>query len=211
MKIINVWASHVGNINRLSNWEIAKDTDEDVVENVHYVPNDYTIVVGGKTYNTADMLETALRSYLLLRGWDGNETEKNGFGNIPQVSPVSMSADLPETHNSYFGNYPYAEPSNGGYLRKIDGEKEIFHKVEIRILDNWAQRSVNWAMTHDKVITNLCGYPRDPITNYGGCFSSGRALLTYAFFFKYMLDNNLDKGTEVAADVIIRSELLGNE
>ena len=211
VKIINVWASHVGNINRLSNWEIAKDTDEDVVENVHYVPNDYTIVVGGKTYNTADMLETALRSYLLLRGWDGNETEKNGFGNIPKYNPVTMSAEVPETHNYYFGNYPYAEPSNGGYLCKVDGDKEIYRQVEVRILDNWAQRSVNFQ--HGQAITNMCTYPRADhnITDYKGCFSAMRALITYAHFFKYMLDNNLERADGIADSQIIRSELFGVE
>ena len=210
VKIINVWASHVGNINRLSNWEIAKDTDEDVVENVHYVPNDYTIVVGGKTYNTADMLETALRSYLLLRGWDGNETEKNGFGNIPKYNPVTMSATVPNTHGYTWGK-PLIESSNGGPLVKLEGEKEIHCQVDPVILDNWAQRSVNFQ--HGKDITNFCTYPRADhnITNYKGCFSSGRALLTYAYFFKYMLDNNLEKADGIAADVVIRSELFGNE
>ena len=210
VKIINVWASHVGNINRLSNWEIAKDTDEDVVENVHYVPNDYTIVVGGKTYTTADMLETALRSYLLLRGWDGNETEKNGFGNIPKYNPVTMSATVPNTHEYTWGK-PLIESSNGGPLVKLEGEKEIHCQVDPVILDNWAQRSVNFQ--HGKDITNFCTYPRADhnITNYKGCFSSGRALLTYAYFFKYMLDNNLEKADGIAADVVIRSELFGNE
>jgi hypothetical protein len=38
-----------------------------------------------------------------------------------------------------------------------------------------------------------------------------RALITYAFFFKYMLDNNLDKADGISADVIIRSELTGKD
>ena len=198
-----------------SDTESIDAASQTLVENAHYVPMATTITVGGKTYNTADMLELALRSYLLLRGYDGNETEKNGFGNIPQVSPVSMSADLPETHKYYYGNYPYAEPSNGGYLRKLDGEKEIFHKVEIRILDNWAQRSLNWAFTNDMVITNFCTYPRADhnITDYKGCFSAMRALITYAHFFKYMLDNNLEKASvsDLGANVEIRSELFGVE
>ena len=206
--IIDVWSQNVGKINRLSNWELAKDTDEDVVENVHYVPNDYTILVGGKTYNIADMLETAVRSYLLLRGWDGNETEKNGYGNIPAATPIDMNAIVPNTHDYSFGS-PLIESSNGGYLVKIEGEKEIHCQVDPLILDNWAQRSVNF--NHGKNITNFCTYPRDPITNYSGCFSSGRALLTYAYFFKYMLDNNLDKADGIPGDTPIHSELFGNE
>lgn len=208
--IIDVWSQNVGKINRLSNWELAKDTDEDVVENVHYVPNDYTILVGGKTYNIADMLETALRSYLLLRGWDGNETELNGFGKIPTATPVDINATVPKTHDYSFGS-PLIESSNGGYLVKLEGDKEIHCVVDPVILDNWAQRSINF--NHGKNITNFCTYPRADhnITNYQGCFSSGRALLTYAYFFKYMLDNNLEKADAIPADTPIHSELFGNE
>ncbi len=211
VKIIDAWYANVGTINRLSNWALATDADKDIVENAHYVPNDFTIEVGGRVYNTADMLEAALRSYLLLRGWDGNETEKAGWGNFPTTTPVSMSeTTVPATHEFKFGS-PLIESSNGGYLYKVVDGKEVYGQADPVILDNWAQRSLNWAFTHDKVITNLCGYPRDPITNYGGCFSSGRALLTYAFFFKYMLENGLDKADGLGADVVIRSELFGLE
>jgi hypothetical protein len=81
--------------------------------------------------------------------------------------------------------------------------------VKVDILDNWAMRSLNYQ--HGKDITNLCGYAGGQLAGYYGCFCSQRALLTYAFFFKYMLDNNLEKGTEVSDDTIIRSELLGDE
>ena len=210
IKIIDEWATHVGTINRLSDWELAKDGDQDIVENAHYVPNGYTIVVGGKTYTTGDMLELALRSYLLLRGWDGNETEKAGWGNFPAVTPVDINAPLPKAHDFKFGS-PLIETSNGGYLYKSVNGQEVYGQVDPVILDNWAQRALNWPFTHDKVHSNLCGYPRDPITNYGGCFSSGRALLTYAFFFKYMLENGLEKADNLGADVVIRSELFGIE
>ena len=209
VKIIDVWEKNVGTINRLSAWKVAEHGDKDVVENAHYIPNDTKITVAGKDFNIADMLETALRSYLLLRGWDGLETEKNGYGNIPTATPVAMSeTEVPPTHEYSFGT-PLIESSNGGYLYKQVGDKQVFGQVDPLILDNWAQRSVNFQ--HGKNITNFCGYPRDPITNYGGCFSSGRALITYAFFFKYMLDNNLDKADGIAADVVIRSELFGLE
>ena len=211
VKILDVWEQNIGTVNRLTPWEVAKDTDEDVVKDVHYIPNTTTIKVGGKDYNIADMLETALRSYLLLRGWDGNETQKAGFGNFPAVTPVAMSTtDVPETHNFKF-NKPLIESSNGGYLVKVEGDKEIHCQVDPVILDNWAQRSLNWPFNNDMLITNFCGYPRDPITNYKGCFSSGRALITFAFFFKYMLENQLDKADALGADVVIRSELFGDE
>ena len=208
VKILDVWENNVGTINRLSNWALAQESDEDIVENAHYVPADFTVTVGDKTYTTGDMLETALRSYLLLRGWDGNATNVAGWGAFPSTTPVSMDAPAPQTHGYKFGS-PLIETSNGGYLYKtIDGLK-YYGQVDPVILDNWAQRSLNWALSHDLVITNMCGYPRDPITNYGGCFSSGRALLTYAFFFKYMLDNDLDMADDLGSDVVIRSELFG--
>lgn len=209
--ILDVWEQNVGTINRLSNWAIAQEGDSDVVENAHYVPSDFTVTVGDKTYNTADMLETALRSYLLLRGWDGNNTNVVGWGAFPAITPVSMSqTPVPATHGFKFGT-PLIESSNGGYLYKTINGLEYYGQVDPVILDNWAQRSLNYPLTHNNVHTNLCGYPRDPITNYGGCFSSGRALLTYAFFFKYMLDNNLDTADGLDADVAIRSELFGLE
>ena len=213
VKILDIWEKTTGTVDYVmkSDAESINPTSQTLVENAHYVPMATTITVGGKTYNTADMLELALRSFLLLRGYDGNETEKNGFGNIPKFNPLPMSAPVPETHNYYFGNYPYAEPSNGGYLCKVDGDKEIYRQVEVRILDNWAQRSVNFQ--HGQSITNMCTYPRADhnITDYKGCFSAMRALITYAHFFKYMLDNNLEKADGIEGSQIIRSELFGVE
>lgn len=211
VKILDVWENNVGTINRVSNWALAASGDEDVVENAHYVPNDYTITVGGKTYTTGDMLETALRSYLLLRGWDGNATNVAGWGAFTATTPVSMSeTSVPETHNFTFGT-PLIESSNGGYLYKIINGLNYYGQVDPVILDNWAQRSLNFPLNNGLVHTNMCGYPRDPVTNYGGCFSSGRALITYAFFFKYMIDNGLDKADALGSDVVIRSELFGLE
>ncbi len=208
--ILDVWEQNIGTINRVSNWALAQEGDKDIVENAHYVPADFTVTVGDKTYTTGDMLETALRSYLLLRGWDGNATNVAGWGAFPSTTPVSMNAAVPQTHGYKFGT-PLIESSNGGYLYKTIDGLQYYGQVDPVILDNWAQRSLNWALSHDLVITNICGYPRDPITNYGGCFSSGRALLTYAFFFKYMLDNDLDMASGLGSDVVIRSELFGLE
>ena len=208
IKILDVWEKNVGTLNRLSNWQLAVDGDSDIVENAHYVPSDFTIEFAEKILNTADMLEIALRSYLLLRGFDGNDTDAVGFGTFASVNPVNMNAIVPETHN-YGWNMPLIETSNGGYLYKLVDGMEVYGQVDPVILDNWAQRSVNFSFNNDLKFTNLCGYPRDPITNYKGCFSSGRALLTYAFFFKYMLDNDLEMADKLDESVVIRSELFG--
>ena len=211
VKILDIWEANVGTLDRLSVFELATDEDTDVVENAHYIPNTTTITVAGKEYTIGDMFETALRSYLLIRGYNGLEQSKYGLNSIAALDggAVAMSETaVPETHGYYF-NTPLIESSNGGYLVKLVGGEEIHCQVDPIILDNWAMRSLNFSS--GKPITNFCGYPRDPITNYSGCFSSARALITYAFFFKYMLENGLDKADGLGADVIIRSELFGNE
>ena len=207
VKILDIWEKTTGEV------VMHPDVPEETVANAHYVPATTTITVGGKTYNTADMWETALRSYLLVRGYNGLETEKYGKNSIPALEggALAMSTTpVPPTHGYYWGSAPFNETKgNGGHL-VLGTESQNEHcKVKVDILDNWAMRSLNFQ--HGQSITNLCGYSGGQLDGYYGCFCSQRALLTYAFFFKYMLDNNLDKGTEVAADVIIRSELLGNE
>ena len=180
MKIIDVWQKNVADLNRLSNWEIAQEGDADVVKDAHYVPNDFTFTFAEKTYNTADMLETAVRSYLLLRGFDGKDVDAIGFGSFPTVTPANMNAVVPETHE-YGWNMPLIETSNGGYLYKIVDDMDTYGQVDVIILDNWAMRSINFSFNNDMKWTNFCSYPRDPITNYKGCFSSGRALLSEMF------------------------------
>ena len=211
VKILDIWEKTTGTIDyvKKSDTESIDAASQTLVENAHYVPMATTIKVGDATLNTADMLELALRSFLLLRGFDGNETELNGFGKIPAATPASMKDKLPATHKYYFGSLPYAEPSNGGYLCKKVGDTKLYRKVEMRVLDNWAQRSVNFQ--HGQSITNMCTYPRDPISDYEGCFSSMRALITYAHFFKYVLDHNLEKADALGAELEIRSELFGVE
>ncbi|MBQ6762583.1 MAG: BACON domain-containing protein [Bacteroidales bacterium] len=207
VKILDIWQKTTGEI------VMHPDVPEETVANAHYVPENTTITVGGKTYNTADMWETALRSYLLIRGYDGLETEKYGKNSIPALEggAVAMSTTpVPATHGYYWGSAPFNETKgNGGHLVMGSDENGEHCKVKVDILDNWAMRSLNFQ--HGQSITNLCGYAGGQLAGYYGCFSSQRALLTYAFFFKYMLDNNLDKGTQVSDDTIIRSELLGDE
>ena len=211
VKIIDIWQKNVGTLDRLSNWELAEDGDADIVENAHYVPNNTEIRIGETVLNTADMLEVAVRSYLLLRGYDGNAVDAVGFGSFAAATPANMNTPMPATHQ-YGWNKPLIETSNGGYLYKVIDEIDTYGQVDVVILDNWAQRSLNFSFTNDMMWTNFCTYPRADhnITNYKGCFSSGRALLTYAFFFKYLLDNNITKDIDkIGADVVIRSELFG--
>lgn len=211
VNILKVWENNVGTINRVSVW--APATTGDLVADAHYIPASTTITVGETTYGIADMWEIALRSYLLVRGKDGNNTSKIGANSFPDLSggAVGMSeTEVPVSHGFHF-NTPLIESSNGGYFYKGSTENKTYHVADTKVLDNWAQRSLNWGFNNSNNITNFCGYNKSQLAGYGGCFSSGRALITYAFFFKYMLDNGYDKGTQVGSDVLIRSELFGKE
>lgn len=210
VNIIKVWENTTGTIDLLKGENYSGG--EWNVTDAHYVPSTTTITVGEKVYNTADIFETALRCYLLVRGYNGLDTEKYGKGSIAALAggAVGMSeTEVPATHGYYFGTAPYSEtPGNGGYFY-IKGGTNIYHKAKVGVLDNWAMRSLNY--NHGKAITNICSYSGSQLSGYGGSFCPMRALVTYAFFFKYMLDNGYDRGTEVADDVQFRSELFGKD
>lgn len=204
VNILKVWERNTATIDLLKGEDSASGDWK--ILGAHYVPSTTTITVGGKTYNTADMFETALRCYLLVRGYNGLETEKYGKGSIPALAggAVGMSeTTVPDTHGYYFGTAPYSEtPGNGGFLHTSGGD---YHNVKVDILDNWAMRSLNFQ--HGKAITNICSYSGGQLSGYAGSFCPMRALITYAYFFKYMLDNGFDKGTDVSTSTNIRTEL----
>ena len=209
--ILDVWQNTTGTIDMLKGESY--EGGEWNVADAHYVPDATTITVGGKTYNTADMFETAIRSYLLVRGYDGLDTEKYGKGSIPALAggaQAMSTTPVPETHGYYWGASPYNETTgNGGHFvmgTKTDNEP---CKIKLDALDNWAMRSLNFQ--HGKGITNLCGYAGGQLAGYYGCFCSKRALLTYTFFFKYMLDKKLDTADAIDASTIFRTELFGDE
>lgn len=208
VNILKVWEATTGTIDLVKGENYAGGDFN--YANSHYIPSGTTITVGTKTYSLPDMFETGIRSYLLVRGYNGLDRTHFGAGSISALDggAVGMSATtVPETHSYYWGAYPFNEaPGNGGFFHMTDG---TYHVAKVDVLDNWAMRALNYQSGQS--ISNMCTYPRSPITNYTGSFSAMRALITYAFFFKYMLDNGLDKGTEVGNDVLIRSELLGKE
>ena len=205
VKILDVWESTTG--------EGVMHSSVAAIPNAHLIPADTKITVGGKEYSTADMMETAMRSYMLIRGYNGLDTENYGAGKIAALeggAEAMSTTEVPATHEYYWGEWPCNETSgNGGHLVKVVDGKDVPCQADVVILDNWAMRAMNFQHGHG--ISNMCTYPRDPITNYKGSFSAMRALITYAFFFKYMLDNNLDKADGIGADVAIRSELFGDE
>ena len=197
VKLIDIWMKTTGTCNYVTG--VTANGDENDVENAHYIPEDTKIKVGDVEYNLADAYELAVRSYLLLRGKDGHNTTSVGAGTFEDAAEAyTMDSNIPETHSYTWGSYPFAEPSNGGLFRMVtaDGEVEL---VKTDLLDNYAQRNINWPMNNDKNIANFASYV-DRLEGYTGCFSARRALLTFAYFFKYMLDNNLSDAKSISDD-----------
>ena len=84
-------------------------------------------------------------------------------------------------------------------------------KVKLDWLDNYAFRNVNYPIAlGGGAIANLAGYV-GRLDGYYGCACAMRGLITYAFFFKYMLDNNLEDAKSISAEQIFRTELFGDE
>lgn len=220
VKLIPIWESTTGTVNYLKG--VGAFGDEFDVANAHYIPEETKITVSGIEYNLADVIELAERSYLLLRGMDGNNTTASGAGNFPAVTGTSMSTLLPETHGYIWAESPYNETGstsagnvivgNGGPLRMGDPQTvNGVEKVKIDILDNFAQRHVNWPIpeARAKQIANMCGYSNNRLPGYYGCFSAKRGLVTYAYFFKYLLDNNLDHARDISVDQTFTTYLFG--
>ncbi len=225
VKLIDIWSANTTTINKVTGLNFS-GSDYDAannVENAHYVPDDTKSTILEQEYTTADMLELALRCYAILRGYDGNYTEKYGVGSTPKLdAPGTLASALPATHGSSWGSLPYNE---GGYTRTdsttvgnggplmlgdpADPDHALANTVKLDILDNWMERNMNWANNKDDQISNGSGYPRGPITNYYGMFSAKRGLITYARVFKYVLDNSLDNLAEVSEDQTFNSDLFG--
>lgn len=227
VKLIDVWEKTVGTINYVTGETLedidGKEYDESLNnENAHYIPSTTTITVDGHKLLPGQVIDVAIRSYLLLRGYDGNQ-ESGALGGFASVEPATMSGTTaPKAYGFVFGPSSFNEAGsteagnivngNGGHLRMGDPQTADgkASSVKMDILDNFAQRFVNWPFNHDGVHSNMCGYS-GRLDGYYGCFCAQRALVTYAFFFKYMLDNNLDSAKDIAEDTIFRSELFGDE
>ena len=217
VKLLDIWRDNVKTMDMLN----GENAGEQPIPDAHYIPKDTKITVGTSTYNVCDCVEIAERSYLLLRGYDGNnETAK--LNQFPKLEGSTMSGTtIPPTHGTKWGSYPYNEggttsvggatTGNGGYLKMGDPTNPSTGQnlVKTDILDNFAQRHVNWPLTHDGVHSNMCSYSGNQLAGYFGCFSSWRAVITYAFFFQYMLDNNLEDAMSIPADQTFTTDLFG--
>lgn len=209
VKLIDVWKNNLGTVNTTTG--IGAQGDNLDVENAHYIPDETTITVGETTFNLADALELASRSYLLLRGYDGHNTTIYGRNYpIPTIDEAyTMDSNIPETHSYTWGDHPYAEPTNGeGWFRMITDEGE-FELVKVDILDDYSHRHTNYPGQGGQ-ISNFCSYPTDYLPNYKGTFCAKRVTLAYAYFFKYMLENNLSDAKSISPDQTFEAPLFGN-
>ena len=208
VKLIDVWQSNVGTVNVTAG--IGAAGNENDVENAHYIPDDTKLKVGEVEYNLADALEVASRSYLLLRGYDGNDTKTYGR-NLPiakLAAAYTVDQIVPETHAYTWGSYPYAERTNGGAFKMVTSEGE-FERCKIDLLDDYSHRHTNYPLGTGGAISNFCGYTGGYLAGYDGCCCAKRITLAYAYFFKYMLDNNLQDATTISADQVFEAPLFG--
>lgn len=201
VKLIDVWMKNTSTIND--------------IENAHYIPEETTVKVGEIEFTLADAVELASRSYLLLRGYDGNNTTIYGR-NLPMPkieTAYTMDSNLPETHSYIWGANPYAEPTNGGYFRMVTDEGK-FELMKLNILDDYSQRHTNYPLRSNAgadalKISNFCDYKNNYLAGYEGCVCAKRIMLAYAYFFKYMLENNLQDAIGISADQTFEAPLFG--
>ena len=209
VKLIDIWKKNVGTVNFVTG--IGANNDSNDIPNAHYVPNETTIKLGDVEFSLADAVEIASRSYLLLRGYDGNNTSAYGAGKVPTTDVAyTMDSNIPETHNYQWGSYPYAERSNGGAFKMIVGEQEL-EQVKIDLLDNYTHRHTNYPLRSggDGCLSNFCSYTGGQVAGYGGTCCVKRIMMAYAYFFKYMLENNLQDAKSISADQVFEAPLFG--
>lgn len=215
--VLDEWNRNTGRLNLTAPYKdqpYQGDETANVVEG-HYVPYDYTIDVDvlETTYTTSNMFELALRSFLLVCGYDGENTDGVGANKIPLLTTVGgggLITSLPNIsasenyHWKEEGGYYAAEPTNGGYLSNVkNSSTEDKTEVKKDILLNFAMRNVNYPFKGgDGNISNVSRYTGSELGGYYGVFSSARALTTYATFFKYLLDNNLGAASGESLDSV---------
>ncbi len=207
VKLIDIWMKNVGTVNIVTGIGANDDTND--VPNAHYVPDDTKVVIGDIEYNLADAVELASRSYLLLRGFDGNDTKTYGR-NLPIAKiekAYTMDDNIPETHSYTWGSYPYAERTNGGAFKMVTSEGE-FELVKTDLLDDYSHRHTNYPGAGG-AISNFCSYTGGYLAGYDGTCCAKRIMMAYAYFFKYMLDNNLSDATGISPDQTFNAPLFG--
>ena len=223
VKLIDVWKSTTGTVNYMSPTGYAAPdfsySGVPNIENGHYIPLDTKLTVAGAEYTTSEVFDIAVRSYLLLRGIDATDENAVGAGKFGKLEKAyTMDDNFLPARPITWGSAPFNETGvtnadgsvsgNGGEL-KMGTPPNGEDKVKVDLLDNFAERNANFpTVKNDNAIGNMAGYT-NRLEGYYGCASGHRMLLTYAYFFKYMLDNNLTDATQISADQTFESYHFG--
>lgn len=219
VKFIDIWEKTTGTVNYMHPTALVTEgwSYDGVanIENGHYIPFDTKLTVAGVEYSTSEVFDIALRSYLLLRGIDATDETAVGAGAFSKLEKAyTMDDNFLPARALTWGSAPCNETGttaeggavsgNGGPL-KMGTPPNGEDKVKVDLLDNFAERNANFAtVKNGNQIGNMAGYT-ERLAGYYGCASGHRMLLTYAYFFKYMLDNNLSDATAIPADQTFES------
>ena len=222
VKFIEIWKNNVGTVNYLSGKGVVEpgaQYGQPSIENGHYIPVDTKLTVGNLELTTSQVFDVAVRSYLLIRGFDATNETAVGAGTFSKLAKAyTMDDSILPPRAIVWGEYPFNESGstnadgsttgNGGQL-KMGTYPNGEDKVKVDLLDNFAERNANFApVKNSNAIGNMASYG-GRLAGYYGTASSQRMLLTYAIFFKHMLDNNLADATGIAADLAFDSYLFG--
>ena len=183
-----------------------------------------TVEIEGTTYTAAQCWEIAIRGLMNLCTTTGeaflNEHSRNG--NIPYGNGKSLSA-APISNPSaacVWGKYPWYESKNDGGAVKYNGQPITEVGLE------FIMKCTSWHVVRS-FIENANNSPLGMIGNfqqfgtgsstlnlegYDGLICPMREFLILARFYKYMLDNNIDKNVyDALKDVKVDFELYNQE
>ena len=152
---------------------------------VHYVPTDFTITVNGETLDKSKMFSIAAKSLQALVA-GGKTSDKT-----PAAGSEKYSAD------------PWYEPT-------AFSAKQLAYETIVSL----TTRQLTYASSHSGTLANYCSFPNSDYDaaskTLSGMCSLERLLLTYARFFDYLLDNNIESGIPTAcAGKTINCDLYG--
>ena len=153
-------------------------TSGSTFSNVHYVPANTTITVGGTSYNKAKMYSIALQGFNAL------------------YSGGKLTDGIPTPANYTWGDNPYNEEAgNGGAFQNAT--------VTLDFLRNFASRELPYGASNNRW-SNFCTYTdadgnvstkgTPQVTGFKGVCCLERNLLMMARFYKHLLDNNITSG-----------------
>ncbi|MBO7643683.1 MAG: BACON domain-containing protein, partial [Bacteroidales bacterium] len=175
-KVADKWDSTVGTVS------YSYDGKDYNMENVHYVPENFTISVKGTSLDKYQMHEVAMRALKAL--------EAGGS--------FADSIEEPGTYT----------PASAPYHEYNDALKET--EAGLDLLSNFATRCLNYLKNNGEW-PNVCGYPRtsDPVlTTYNGYVCVERNLLMLSRLCREIVSKNITNVADIAS-IKVSTELWG--